>query len=161
MPDSAPIVKMKELPCGMYNARLDDKGRLKLPTQFQRYFGALDDPRLFVTSLDRRIARIFPLALWRAHEHFIETYAGDPKLPKRMLFNAADLGGEAEMDAQGRVLFAPELRRELGLEDQTLRLFAYRGRIEVLSEKLYEERRQASLNTATKDVQSLYPKGLK
>jgi MraZ protein len=152
MPDSAPIVKMKELPCGMYNARLDDKGRIKLPTEFQRYFGALDDPRLFVTSVDRRIARIFPLALWRAHEHFIETYAADPKLPQRMLFNAADLGGEAEMDGQGRVLFPPELRRELGIENQSVRIRNSKGWVEVLSEKIYEEMRRDAAGLTADDV---------
>jgi len=145
----------------MYPARLDDKGRCKMPAAFQQFLAALSEKKLFVTSLDRRIAQIYPMEVWRQNEKFFEETTENAELVSQIAFIAADLGAEAEMDAQGRITFPPELRRELGLEDQTLRLYAYRGRIEVLSEKLYEERRQASLNTATKDVQSLYPKGLK
>ena len=58
-----------------------------------------------------------------------------------MAFNAADLGVETEMDAQGRITFPPELRRELGIEEQPVRLWGLKGRIDVLSEKLYEEKK--------------------
>jgi MraZ protein len=56
---------MVEPPRGMYPARLDDKGRVKLPTSFQQFFGALREKKLFVTSLDRRIAQIYPMVVWR------------------------------------------------------------------------------------------------
>ena len=138
---------------------MDDKGRCKMPAAFQQFLAALSEKKLFVTSLDRRIAQIYPMEVWRQNEKFFDEDTDNQELVSQIAFIAADLGAEAEMDSQGRITFPPELRRELGLEDQTLRLYAYRGRIEVLSEKLYEERRQASLNTATKDVQSL--KGLK
>ena len=92
---------------------------------------------------------------------FFEDFLESPELAGQIAFNAADLGAEAEMDAQGRITFPPELRRELGIEEQTIRLFAYRGRIEVLSEQIYEERKQAAIKTETKDVQYLYSKGLK
>ena len=104
----------------------------------------MPEKKLFVTSLDRRIAQIYPMEVWRQNEKFFESYRDDPKLAKKVAFNAADLGVEAEMDAQGRITFPPELRRELGLEDQTVRLYAYKGRIEVLSEKIYEERKRDS-----------------
>ena len=44
-----------EPPNGMYPARVDDKGRLKLPVGFQEYISGLPEKKLFVTSLDRRI----------------------------------------------------------------------------------------------------------
>jgi len=144
----------------MYPARLDDKGRLKLPASFQQFFSALREKKLFVTSLDRRIAQIYPMAVWRENEKFFDSYREDPKIARNVAFNAADLGAESEMDAQGRVLFSPELRRELGLENQPVRLFAYRGRIEVLSEKIYEERRREAGQTAADDVAKLEGAGL-
>jgi DNA-binding transcriptional regulator/RsmH inhibitor MraZ len=64
------------------------------------------------------------------------------------------------MDAQGRILFPPELRRELGIENQPVRLFAYRGRIEVLSEKVYAERKREASQTAAEDVSKLEAAGL-
>ena len=151
---------MVEPPRGMYPSRLDEKGRAKMPAAFQQFFAALREKTLFVTSLDRRIAQIYPMAVWRQNEKFFDGYRDDPRLARNVAFNAADLGAEAEMDAQGRILFAPELRRELGIENAPVRLFAYRGRIEVLSEKIYEERKREAAATAPEDVAKLEAAGL-
>src|SRR5580693_4940067 len=126
---------MVEPPRGMYPGRLDDKGRMKVPVDFQQFLSALPEKKLFVTSLDRRIAQIYPMAVWRGNEKFFETYRTDPARAKNVAFNAADLGAETEMDSQGRIVFSPELRRELGIENQPVHLFAYRGHIEVLNEQ--------------------------
>ena len=144
----------------MYPGRLDDKGRLKVPATFQQYFNALREKKLFVTSLDRRIAQIYPIAVWRQNEKFFDTYRDDPRIARNIAFNANDLGAEAEMDGQGRILFPPELRRELGMENQPIRLYAYRGRIEVLSEQLYEQRKQEAAQMAAEDVAKLESAGL-
>src|SRR5690348_8677178 len=126
----------------MYPCRLDDRGRVKMPAPFQQYLAALPEKKLFVTSMDRRIAQIYPIDVWRHNEKFFQEYRDDPALAKRAAFNAADLGAEAEMDSQGRITFPAELRQELTLEDQTLRLHAYKGRIEVLSQQIYEDRKR-------------------
>jgi MraZ protein len=151
---------MVEPPRGMYPGRLDDKGRVKLPAAFQQFFAALREKKLFVTSLDRRIAQIYPMAVWRENEKFFDRYRDDPKLARSVAFNAADLGAETEMDGQGRILFSPELRRELGIENQAVRLFAYRGRIEILSEKIYEERKREASEVPADDVARLEAAGL-
>jgi len=72
----------------------------------------------------------------------------------------ADLGAEAELDSQGRVLFSSELRRELGIENQPVRLYAYRTRIEVLSDKLYQERKGEASANPVDDVAKLDEAGL-
>jgi len=96
---------MVEPPRGMYSSRLDDKGRAKMPVTFQQFFAALREKKLFVTSLDRRVAQIYPMAVWRQNERFFDNYRDDPRLARNVAFNAADLGAEAEMDAQGRFCF--------------------------------------------------------
>ena len=144
----------------MYPSRLDDKGRMKLPANFQQYFSGLPEKKLFVTSLNRRIAQIYPMSVWRQNEKFFESYRDDPQIAQNVAFNAADLGAEAEMDNQGRILFPPELRRELGIENAPVKLFAYKGRIEVLSEKIYAARRQAAGATPEEDVHKLERAGL-
>ena len=151
---------MVEPPRGMYSSRLDDKGRAKMPVTFQQFFAALREKKLFVTSLDRRVAQIYPMAVWRQNERFFDNYRDDPRLARNVAFNAADLGAEAEMDAQGRILFSPELRRALDIENAPVHLFAYRGRIEVLSEKEYEERKREASATAPEDVAKLEAAGL-
>ncbi len=144
----------------MYPSRLDDKGRIKMPSVFQQYFTALPEKRLFVTSLDRLTAQIYPMSVWRETEKFFQTYREDPQVAKDVAFNANDLGAESEMDGQGRILMPPELRRELGIENQAVKIFAYRKRIEILSEKTYEERKRQAASGATEKVNKLESAGL-
>ena len=145
----------------MFPGRLDDKGRLKLPATFQEYLNSLPEKKLFVTSLDRRIAQIYPIAVWRENERFFENYRENPEMAANVAFNAADLGADADMDSQGRVLFSPDLRRELGIENSSVRLFSYRGRIEVLSDAEYQQRRQKASASPREDMQALERAGLK
>ncbi len=150
-----------EPPRGMYPARLDDKGRLKLPAEFQRYLGGLPVKKLFVTSLDRRIATIYPIAVWKENEKLFDTYTDDPEAAERVSFNAADLGSETEMDGQGRVQFSTDLRRDLGIENQPVRLQAYRGSIQVLSEAIYQARKAQASKSPEADVKTMQRAGLK
>jgi MraZ protein len=159
--ETAQGVPPTEYPRGMYPARLDDKGRLKLPAEFQRFLGGLPEKRLFVTSLDRRIATIYPIAVWKENEKFFENYTDDPATAENVAFTAADLGSEAEMDAQGRIQFSTQLRRDLNLEDQTVRLQAYKGSVQVLSEAIYQARRAQSSKSPEADLKLLQRAGLK
>ena len=148
-------------PDGMYPARMDDRGRVKLPTAFQEYLANLDDKKLFVTSLDRRIARIYPIQLWRETKKFLEDYTENPESAENLYFNALDLGAEAEMDNQGRVLFSPELRRELGMEDQPVKVYVYAGRIEVINAATYDERKTLASRSPQADLAAMKRAGLK
>jgi MraZ protein len=143
----------------MFPSRLDDKGRMKMPAAFQQFLSAIPEKKLFVTSLDRTIAQIYPIEVWRQNEKFFETYRDNPKVAKKIAFNAADLGAEAEMDSQGRITFPSELRRTLKMEDQTVRLYAYKGRIEILTEAIYEERKREAIETGPDDVTLLETAG--
>ena len=144
----------------MYPGRLDDKGRIKMPAAFQQYLSSLPEKKLFVTSLDRHIAQIYPIEVWRQNEKFFQERK-NPRLARKIGFNAADLGAEAEMDSQGRITFAPELRRELGLEEQTLRLYAApSGRIDVMSERMYEERKRESMTMTDAEMDEAEAFGL-
>src|SRR4029077_823712 len=145
----------------MYPSRMDDRGRIKLPVAFKEYLEKFEDKRLFVTSLDRRITQVYPIVLWKQTKKFLENFAEDPEAAENLAFNAADLGAETEMDAQARVLFSPELRRELGLEDQPVHLYAFGGHIEVLSETVYEERKPPPTAKPLEDRAKLRQAGMK
>jgi MraZ protein len=144
----------------MYPTRLDDKGRLKLPAGFQTFFAALREKTLFVTSMDRKVALIYPMAIWRENEVVFQNHKEDSKIFRALAFNAYDLGAEAEMDNQGRILFPPELRRELGLETGTLRICSHKGKFEILSEKLYNERKEAAAQLTEDDLTQAEKAGL-
>jgi len=145
----------------MYTCRLDDKGRLKLPAEFQHFLSLLPEKKLFVTSLDRRIAQIYPMPVWRENENFFENYRDNPQVAQDVMFNANDLGADADLDSQGRVLFNTTLRRDLDLQNQELHIYSYRGHIQVLTEAIYQERRQRATKTASENVETLERAGLK
>jgi MraZ protein len=145
----------------MYPARLDDKGRLKLPTVFQQYFNTFPESKLFITSLDGRIGQIYSISAWRANEEILEQYTEDPDALQDLLFNAQDLGAEAEMDAQGRVTVNSQLRQELNLQGQELHLFAYKNHVQILTEELYKERRERARPNGRDNLGKLEKAGLK
>ncbi len=155
-----PVEPLSEPPNGMYPARVDDKGRLKLPVGFQQYFAGLPEKKLFVTSMDRRIGQIYPIGTWRETKKFLYGQKENSKPARRIAFNAQDLGADSEMDNQGRVLLPPEMRRELGIENQSVRLFHYKGRIEILSEAIYQERKLEAAGSAEADLETLERAGL-
>ncbi len=144
----------------MYVAKLDDKGRLKLPADFQQYFADLKENKFFITSLDRRIGRIYTVSVWRQNERFLAGSQGDPKKRRGAAFNAADLGGQSEIDGQGRLLVPSELRRELELEGQQVRLFVYKEHVEMLNEKVYQAGKAEGEQITTDDVGDLENVGL-
>jgi MraZ protein len=160
MGDAAAQPPTIEPPLGMYPSRLDDHGRVKLPAKFQEYFSALEEKRFFVTSINRRTAQVYTIPAWRENAKFLAGYRADTKKAKNVAFNAADLGAEAEIDSQGRILFSPELRRALEIENQPVRLYAYRGRIEVISDKIYQELKSNASANPEDDLATLEAAGL-
>lgn len=116
---------------------------------------------MYLTSLDRRIATLYPVAEWRVNEKFFKDYRANPAAAKNILFNSQDLGGDVELDSQGRITVHPDLRRELGMEGTELHLMAARGHVEILTDSLYQERKQKALAAAARDLELLEMDGLR
>lgn len=150
-----------EPPRGMFPGRLDANGRLKLPAAFQQYFGGLAERKLFVTSLEGRIAQIYPIAAWRQNETFFEGYQENPEVAENVSFMANDLGADAEPDSQGRVTFPAKLRKALDLDNTELHIYSYRGHVVVMTEAAYQESRERSSRAARENVKILERAGLK
>ena len=53
------------------------------------------------------------------------------------------------------MLFSPELRRELRMEEQPVHLYAYRGHIKVFTQAVYEEDKLAAAANATAETEQL------
>jgi bifunctional DNA-binding transcriptional regulator/antitoxin component of YhaV-PrlF toxin-antitoxin module len=64
------------------------------------------------------------------------------------------------LDSQGRLVVPAPLRKALGIEDQTVRLKVFRGYIEILSERIYDERLAASNVSPKDDVVKLNRAGM-
>src|ERR1700720_4516695 len=53
---------------GSAPAKIDDKGRLKVPTDFRRAIEERYGPELFVTSVEGESALLYPLPVWEEIE---------------------------------------------------------------------------------------------
>jgi len=99
--------------CGNPRAKLDERGRLKMPAEFkafiERKYGK-DFNVFYITSRDGLDAEIYPLPEWQQHlKKIFELPPSDPH--RRSLLDRYNLYSDrADMDPQGRLLFPEELR---------------------------------------------------
>ena len=155
-------VDQVEPPRGAYNAHVDEKGRLKLPVGFQEYLATFGDDRLYVTSIDDRIARIYPLSIWKESERALEELAlEDPVAADSLLTITNRYGSDARVDQQGRVTLPPDLRRDLMLENQDVRVDWLRGAINVYSLAEYQSRLKDSRENLPDKLNAAKRKGFK
>ena len=102
---------------GSQTARVDDKGRLKLPVDFKRY---LDDEfksnTFYVTSRDGRRGQLYPMREWEVIEQkMAQMPDSDPA--KRKLVDITNYYGQVvELDGQGRLTLPQVLRERAKLD---------------------------------------------
>jgi MraZ protein len=91
-------------------AKIDDRGRLKVPSAFRAVIQQEYGRELFVTSLTGESVRVYPMPVWLDMEARIAKMPST--LPARMKFldRVNFFGAIAELDDQGRVLIQPRLR---------------------------------------------------
>jgi len=148
-------------PRGIFQARVDEKGRLKLPSELREYVISFGERKVFITSLDCRTARIYPNALWNDNQNFFEQFSENPDAAEDVAFMADDLGADCEMDDQGRVLIPQELRRLLEIEGEPVWLQCFQGAINIYNRSVYEERKRRAMEGLSEKVRLLRQKGLK
>lgn len=96
---------------GSYTARLDDKGRLKIPASFKRYLDQqYGRPEWYVTSLSGEYARLYPLAEWEEIENKLALLPSMDPARRKFLDRTNYYGQIQQLDAQGRLLIHPLLR---------------------------------------------------
>jgi len=96
-------------------ARIDDKGRLKLPQGFR---AALEDKygrELFLTSLTGEYVRVYPMPVWLEIEQKLAAMPSTHPSRLRFLDRVNYFGDLGELDAQGRVLVPYRLRDSAGM----------------------------------------------
>jgi MraZ protein len=157
-PKTTPV----EPPRGFFSAHVDEKGRLKLPVDVQAFLGAFGDEKLFVTSVDDRIARIYPISVWKGNEIVLEQLAAeDPEAAEALAFVSNDYGAEAKIDPQGRVMLPTDLRRALTLENQEVRLDCTQSAINIYSKAEYEASKRRSRENLAEKLKTAKLKGFK
>ena len=101
---------------GNYAAKIDDKGRLKIPNAFRALVEEQHGAELFVTSLTGESVRIYPMPVWLALEEQLVARALDASRARSKFLDRVNYFGQtAEIDAQGRVVIHPRLRESAGM----------------------------------------------
>ena len=91
-------------------ARIDDKGRLKIPQGFRSALESKYGRELFLTSLTGEYLRIYPLPVWLEIERKLGDMPFTDPGRAKYLARVNYYGDQAEIDAQGRVLIPFRLR---------------------------------------------------
>jgi MraZ protein len=91
-------------------AKIDDKGRLKVPNAFRAVIQKDHGAGLFVTSLTGQSVRIYPMPVWVEIENRLAKVPSAHPARQRFLDRVNFFGQVAELDPQGRVLIQPRLR---------------------------------------------------
>jgi MraZ protein len=95
---------------GSTSARIDDKGRLKVPNAFRRLVEQKHGRGLFLTSLTGEYVRIYPMPVWLELEEKLAAMPSTHPAKLRFLDRVNYYGSDAELDAQGRVMIPARLR---------------------------------------------------
>ncbi len=101
---------------GSYAAKIDDKGRLKIPNAFrslveEHHAGS----GLYVTSVTGDSVRIYPMPVWLGVEQRLARMPSTHPARLKFLDRVNFFGQVCEFDTQGRVLIPPRLRDEAGM----------------------------------------------
>src|ERR1700690_3785156 len=125
---------------GNHPARVDEKGRLKVPAEFKRVMEEKYAQKFYITSLDGIVAQVYPFEEWERIEQKLASLSTFNPTKKKFLTRTNYYGQVVEMDGQGRLL-VPQILREAA---------QIRGEVAVLGNLTYLEVR--NLEALDKEV---------
>ena len=91
-------------------AKIDDRGRLKIPNGFRSFIEDEHGRELFVTSLHGDSVRIYPMPVWTDIEKKLAQIPSTHPSRLKFLDRVNFYGQVSEIDSQGRVVIPPRLR---------------------------------------------------
>ncbi len=100
---------------GSYTAKIDEKGRLKIPNAFRALVDDQHGTGLYLTSVEGDSVRVYPMSEWMAVEERLSRMPSSHPSRRKFLDRASFYGQLSEFDAQGRVLIPPRLREAAGV----------------------------------------------
>ena len=141
---------------GRHNATMDDKGRLKIPTQFREKLFTAYGHNVFITCLSSKgeYVRIYPLAEWEKIEKTISQipFVEPARQPLEDAVNY--YGMEGSVDRQGRVLIPQVLRESAQIERNKVLVLGKTTFIEIWKAELFEKR-LSQMSTTNESLHTL------
>lgn len=96
---------------GSAPTKIDEKGRLKVPSEFRRILEERYGPEVFITSLTGDSATLYPLPVWEVIEQRLAQVPSTNRSKQRFLERVNYFGQQLRLDGQGRVV-VPQILRE-------------------------------------------------
>src|SRR5260221_8128116 len=85
-------------------AKVDEKGRLKIPTNFRKVIEDKYGPDCFITSTDGERALVYPLPVWLDFQGRLSNVPSTSAAKVKLLEKVNYYGQVSTIDTQGRVL---------------------------------------------------------
>ena len=124
---------------GNHPARVDDKGRLKIPNGFRTLIESQYGSELFVTSVSGEYVRVYPMAVWLEIERKLAAVPSTNPSKRRFLDRVNFFGQVVVMDKQGRVLL-PQILRGTAAMAGDVAVLGLQSYLDVWSQRRLEER---------------------
>ena len=101
---------------GRVSAKIDEKGRLKVPSAYRAIIETQWGTGLYLTSLSSTgdCVRVYPMKVWEGIEETLRQLPSLNTARKAFEMTTSYWGQVAELDAQGRVVIPPQLREAAG-----------------------------------------------
>jgi MraZ protein len=101
-------------------ARIDEKGRLKVPANFRKIMEERYGPDCFITSTDGERALVYPMPVWFDFQARLAKVPSTSVAKTKLLERANYFGQVSTIDAQGRLLVPAVLREVAGISDDVV-----------------------------------------
>src|SRR3989475_6545288 len=112
-------------------AKVDEKGRLKIPAVFLEELKEYGN-QFYITSPTGETARIYPMKVWSEIEDKLARLPTTNKAKRKFLMRTSYYGQTVEMDGQGRVL-VPAVLREAAQTKGEVDVFGALDYLEVMN----------------------------
>ncbi len=122
---------------GNHPAKIDEKGRLKLPSAFKQLVDVANVTQFYVTSSDGKSAEIWPLPEWEKREEQLADASTFDDAVKKYLNLTSYYGQQVEMDNQARLLL-PQILRTSARLDAEVTIHGMRTYLEVHNREAFE-----------------------
>jgi len=124
---------------GNHPARIDDKGRIKIPNSFRTLLESQYGSELFVTSVSGEYVRIYPMPVWLEIERRLAEVPSANPSKQRFLDRVNFFGQVATLDKQGRVVL-PQLLRESAAMSGEVSVLGLQNHLAVWNQKRLMDR---------------------
>ena len=131
---------------GTHEAKVDEKGRLKLPADFMKLVVDKNyGPKFFITSRDGKVTEIWPMPEWEKEEAKKAALPEDDPAKLTWMEIVYGLGGEAEIDKQDRLMLPRKIREKFSLVNEEVDVTGFQKYLVLQPQKLAEQRLESLL----------------